>query len=102
MRRRPARLPWRGVHEPFVASHSMQISRPCAAAAGFESNLLFGGFVVEFDHYPVGIGDEDLPEFATRNLPALERQTFRVEPLLHAIEITTGEGDMVDHAGVRL
>src|SRR5258708_28733243 len=73
-----------------------------ARARLLASALLLGGFIIQFDHYAIGVTDEDLPRLATRNLAGIERHPLGLEPLLHAIEIAAGEGNMVDHAGIGL
>src|SRR5581483_4555559 len=64
--------------------------------------LLLGGLVVQLDHDPVRVVDENLPEVAARNLPRIVRHLFRLQSLLHAVEAAAGKGDVMDHAGIRL
>jgi hypothetical protein len=59
-----------------------------------------GRFVVELDHHPVGIGDENLPDIDAWNLADIEWQALGGEPGLHAGEAAACEGDVMDHAGV--
>ena len=64
--------------------------------------LFLGGLIVQFDHHPVGVVDENLPEIAAGHLPNIELHALGLKPLLHAGKIAAGESDMVDHAGIRL
>src|SRR5258708_32793706 len=71
-----------------------------ARARLLASALLLGGFIIQFDHYAIGVTDEDLPRLATRNLAGIERHPLGLEALLHALEIAAGGGHVGDQARI--
>src|ERR1700736_5661675 len=104
---RISRLPARNrtTHRAFPASvHTRLCSNRVFASAYqiFASALLLGGLVVQLDHHAIGVADENLPCRSARHLAGIERHPPGLKPLLHAIETTAGEGNVVDHAGIGL
>src|SRR5207248_9448557 len=77
-------------------------SFPTRRSSDLASALLPGRFVVEFDHHPVGVIDENLPEIAPGHLPYIERHALGLKPLLHPGKSPARESDIVDNAGIRL
>src|SRR5580704_9582140 len=87
------------LHEPLKRLPRTNIVR---ARGGRRCAALLGGLVVQFDHDAIGIIDEDLPEIAARYLPRVEFKPPGLQPLLHAGKSPADEGDVMDHAGIRL
>src|SRR5450756_1577102 len=84
---RPKRLPRSDVVRPL---------------GGRGPRTLRGGLVVQLDHDAIGVIDEYLPEIAAGNLPGVICHPLGVQPPLHAGKAPADEGDVMDHAGIRL
>src|SRR6266702_6612062 len=56
--------------------------------------LLHCRLVIELDHDPIGVMDEDLPEVAAGHLAGVEFHALGGQPLLHAVKAAADEGDV--------